>query len=93
MCRLCEGILQNRFVCDAVTATNPFATRRGFLKGAAASAGAAAAISLFATNRAAAQDQNQQGPPEDTGRAGRRYLIRGGSVMTMDAQWRRLRPG
>jgi cytosine/adenosine deaminase-related metal-dependent hydrolase len=88
MCRLCDAqIPQNRFLCDAVTSPTPVATRRRFLKGAAASAGAAAALNLFSPRRAAAQDQDQQGPPEDSGRPGRRYVIRGGSVMTMDPQW------
>src|SRR5204862_577945 len=61
---------------------NHFASRRSFLKGAAASSIAASAFNLFAARPAAAQDA----PPPDTGRQGRRYLIRGGSVMSMDPQ-------
>src|SRR2546423_1232141 len=49
---------------------------------AAASSIAASAFNLFAARPAAAQDA----PPPDTGRQGRRYLIRGGSVMSMDPQ-------
>jgi amidohydrolase family protein len=36
---------------------------------------------LFSPRPAAAHDDD---PPEDTGRRGRRYIIRGGSVMSMD---------
>src|SRR5438067_2151884 len=71
MCRL----------CDAGRPQNHFASRRNFLKGTAA-AGAAAGLNLFAPRPAAADD----GPPSDMGRPGRRILIRGGSVMSMDPQ-------
>src|SRR2546422_6163053 len=54
--------------------------RRDFLKTTTA-AGAAAGLSLFAARPAAAQDGDA---PEDSGRRGRRYIIRGGAVMTMD---------
>jgi cytosine/adenosine deaminase-related metal-dependent hydrolase len=56
-----------------------YASRRKFLKGAAATGLAATGLSLFAARPAAADD-----PPEGTGRPGRRYVIRGGSVMSMD---------
>src|SRR5258708_5616445 len=62
---------------------NHFASRRNFLKGAAATGVAASALNLFAARTAAADDD---GPPADMGRDGRRYLIRGGSVMSMDPQ-------
>jgi 5-methylthioadenosine/S-adenosylhomocysteine deaminase len=69
MCKLCgEGKLQNHF-----------GSRRNFLKGAAATGAAAAALNLFAARPAAADDA-----PEGSGRPGRRYVIRGGSVMSMD---------
>jgi len=58
------------------------ASRRNFLKGAAATGFAASGMSLFAPRPAAAHDDD--GPPQDTGRPGRRYLIRGGSVMSID---------
>jgi len=54
--------------------------RRDFLKASTATAAAAAGMSLFAARPAAADG----GPPEDHGRHGRRYVIRGGHVMTMD---------
>src|SRR5579864_851475 len=54
-------------------------SRRNFLRAAAAAP--AAAASLFATRPAAAETRD---PPDDSGRLGRRYVIRGGSVMSMD---------
>jgi cytosine/adenosine deaminase-related metal-dependent hydrolase len=74
MCKLChQGILQNHF-----------GSRRNFLKGAAAAGVAAAGLNLFALRPAAAQFADAADPPEDTGRLNRRYVIRGGSVMSMD---------
>jgi 5-methylthioadenosine/S-adenosylhomocysteine deaminase len=58
------------------------ASRRTFLKGAAASGIAASALSLFGPRPAQADD----GPPQGSGRPGRRYVIRNGSVMSMDPQ-------
>jgi cytosine/adenosine deaminase-related metal-dependent hydrolase len=55
--------------------------RRDFLKASTATAAAAAGMSLFAARPAAAHDDDG---PEDTGKRGRRYIIRGGHVMTMD---------
>jgi cytosine/adenosine deaminase-related metal-dependent hydrolase len=72
MCRLCdEGRPQNHF-----------ASRRNFLKGTAAFGATAAGLNLFAARPAAADD----GPPSDMGKPGRRIIIRGGSVMSMDPQ-------
>jgi 5-methylthioadenosine/S-adenosylhomocysteine deaminase len=69
MCRLCEqGKLQEHF-----------SSRRHFLKAAAATGITAAGLNLFAT-RPAVADQ----PPADCGKPGRRYVIRGGSVMSLD---------
>lgn len=62
---------------------NHSASRRNFLKGAAASGLAASGLNLFAPRPAAANDGDA---PSDSGRPGRRYLIRGGSVMSMDPQ-------
>jgi len=67
------GNLQNHY----------FASRRDFMKGAAAIAATTAGPGLFAARPAAADDGNA---PEGTGRPGRRYVIRGGSVMSMDPQ-------
>jgi 5-methylthioadenosine/S-adenosylhomocysteine deaminase len=80
MCKLCyQGMLQNRF-----------GSRRNFLKGAAATGVAAASLNLFASRPAAAQLASSTNlassanPPQDSGKPGRRYVIRGGSVMSMD---------
>src|SRR5262245_30522913 len=59
-----------------------FTSRRNFLKGATATCVAASALNLFAPRPAAADD----GPPDGMGRDGRRILIRGGAVMSMDPQ-------
>src|SRR5262245_20373978 len=69
MCRL----------CDLRSPQSHFVSRRDFLKGSAA-AGVAASLGLFAPRPAAADDN----PPSDTGKSGRRYVIQGGSVMSMD---------
>src|SRR6266481_1520878 len=72
MCKLCDrGSLQNHY----------FASRRDFLKGTAAIGATTAGLSLFAARPASADDDDA---PEATGRPGRRYVIRGGSVMSMD---------
>src|ERR1700724_2114868 len=74
MCRL----------CDAGKPQDHSGSRRNFLKGAAATgvAGAAATgLNLFAARPAAADSDDA---PRDSGRPGRRYVIRGGSVMSMD---------
>jgi len=69
MCKLCdEGFPQNHY------------GRRDFLKTTAATGMAAAGAGLFAARPAAADD----GGPEDTGKRDRRYIIRGGAVMSMD---------
>jgi 5-methylthioadenosine/S-adenosylhomocysteine deaminase len=69
MCKLCdEGLPQNHF-----------GSRRNFLKSALATGVAAAGLNLFAARPAIADD-----PPMDSGRPGRRYVIRGGSVMSLD---------
>jgi len=72
MCRL----------CDERRVRKHFGSRRNFLKGVAATGVAATGLSLFAARPAAADDGT--GPPDDHGRPGRRYVIRGGSVMSMD---------
>jgi len=72
MCKLCDrGSLQNHY----------FASRRDFLKGTAAIGATTAGLSLFAARPASADDDDA---PEGAGRPGRRYVIRGGSVMSMD---------
>ena len=59
-----------------------FASRRNFLKGTAATGVAATALGLFGSRPAVADD----GPPNDSGRPGRRYVLRNGYVMTMDPE-------
>jgi cytosine/adenosine deaminase-related metal-dependent hydrolase len=73
MCKFCDQQTRSRF-----------GSRRDFLKGAAAVSVAAAGVNLFAPRPAAAQFANPADPPEASGRAGRRYVIRGGAVMSMD---------
>jgi 5-methylthioadenosine/S-adenosylhomocysteine deaminase len=69
MCRL----------CDERRARKHLGSRRSFLKGAVATGFAAAGLNLFATRPAMADD-----PPIGSGEPGRRYIIRGGSVMSLD---------
>jgi cytosine/adenosine deaminase-related metal-dependent hydrolase len=57
-------------------------SRRDFLKISTAAGAAAAGLGLFAARPAAAHDDH--GAPDHTGRPGRRYVIRGGHVMSMD---------
>jgi cytosine/adenosine deaminase-related metal-dependent hydrolase len=56
-------------------------SRRDFLKVSAATGVAAAGLSLFSAAPAAADADDA---PRDSGRSGRRLLIRGGHVMSMD---------
>jgi cytosine/adenosine deaminase-related metal-dependent hydrolase len=56
-------------------------SRRDFLKTATVTGVAAAGLNLFGTRPAIADGA---APPEGSGRSGRRYVIRGGSVMSMD---------
>ena len=55
--------------------------RRDFLKASTAAAAGAGAMGLFTSSTAQAHDD---GPPQDTGHRNRRYVIRGGHVMSMD---------
>jgi len=71
MCKLCDdGIPQDHS-----------SSRRDFLKATVATGVAASGVNLLAARPAAA---DRGDPPEDHGRRGRRYIIRGGSVMSMD---------
>jgi 5-methylthioadenosine/S-adenosylhomocysteine deaminase len=72
MCRL----------CDAGLPQDHSGSRRNFLKTAAATGVAASALDLLIAGQAKAHDDDRE--PEDSGGHGRRYLIRGGAVMTMD---------
>ncbi|PYE82441.1 amidohydrolase family protein [Pseudoroseicyclus aestuarii] len=64
-------------MCDLCRSAGP--TRRSFLRYAAAGAASMAAMPAFLTGSAAAQ-----GLPQGIGTEGRRTLIRGGHVMSMD---------
>jgi 5-methylthioadenosine/S-adenosylhomocysteine deaminase len=68
-------------LCDNGQPRNHFGSRRDFLRGAAAAGAVAASADLFAPRPAAADE-----PPMASGRPGRRYVIRGGSVMSLDPQ-------
>jgi cytosine/adenosine deaminase-related metal-dependent hydrolase len=68
-------------LCNAGFRQNHFSSRRNFLKGAAATGVAASGLNLFAPRPAAADDDDG---PQGSGGPGRRYVIRGGAVMTMD---------
>jgi cytosine/adenosine deaminase-related metal-dependent hydrolase len=58
--------------------------RRDFLKASTAAAAGAAGMGLFSAPARADDDDDRVDPPQDSGRRGRRYVIRGGHVMTMD---------
>ncbi len=74
MCKLCdEGNPQDH--------SGSQLGRRDFLKATAATGVAAAGLNLFAARPAAADVGD---PPADSGKPGTRYVIRGGSVMSMD---------
>ena len=80
MCRLCDQGRPQNHRWDS----HRWDSRRGFLKATAAAATAASAggLTLFAPRSARAHGDG--GPPEGNGRHGHRYLIKGGSVMSMD---------
>jgi 5-methylthioadenosine/S-adenosylhomocysteine deaminase len=81
MCILCKaGMLRRHF--GQTPGVGLRSTRRGFMAGAvAAGATTAASLSLFAPRPTTAQVGM---PPQGTGTPGRRYVIKGGAVMTMD---------
>jgi cytosine/adenosine deaminase-related metal-dependent hydrolase len=83
MCKLCdEGKPQDHTDSDA---DSPGGSRRDFLKTSAALGVGAAGLGLFAGRPAAAHDDDRDDDhPRDGGRHGRRYIIRGGHVMSMD---------
>ena len=82
MCRMCdEGRPQVHD--DSQDHSSPIrASRRDFLKASTIGAVAAAGSSLLTASPAAAQAASVA--PVDTGKPGRRYIIRGGAVMSMD---------
>jgi 5-methylthioadenosine/S-adenosylhomocysteine deaminase len=76
MCRLCDQGRPQIHNDDNDKRWNP---RRGFLKASAAAGG----MALFA-NAAQADNDERGRAPEHSGRHDRRYVIRGGAVMSMD---------
>jgi len=84
MCKLCdEGKPQDH-------ADSPRGSRREFLKASTAIGVGAASLNLFATRNAGAHGRDDdrgddhEDAPRDSGRHRRRYIIRGGAVMSMD---------
>jgi cytosine/adenosine deaminase-related metal-dependent hydrolase len=71
MCHLCDQGIRNRHVHSQ----RKLSSRRSFLKRAVATTG----LALLAPRPAVADDR-----PPASGTAGHRYIIRGGSVMSMD---------
>jgi len=87
MCKLCdEGKPQphDRPAHGAETPpdTRRWSARRGFLKASAAGTAAAGAMALFTPRPAEAHGDDNE--PSHSGHNGRRYLIRGGAVLSMD---------
>src|SRR5262249_30690544 len=85
MCILCNAGMPQRHFGLRRDLRSRLTSRRGFLGGAAATTGAAAAgLSLFRPRPAKADDD----APGGSGRPGKRYVIQGGAVMTMDGyEW------
>ena len=80
MCTLCDqGRPQDHSISQDRSPRRSQLGRRDFLK---VSTAAAAGMSLFSAPMARADDRDDA--PNDTGRRGRRYIIRGGHVMSMD---------
>src|SRR4051812_28052078 len=79
MCTLCE---EGRPQDHGDSQDRSQLGRRDFLKASTATAAAAAGMSLFSAPPALANAGAE--PPRDSGRPGRRYVIRGGHVMSMD---------
>ncbi len=69
-------------LCDAGNPQDHYGSRRDFLKAATTTGVAAAGLNLFTAQPASATDGDDG--PDDSGRPGRRYIIRGGHVMSMD---------
>ena len=80
MCKLCdEGKPQNH---SALPSTSKSDSRRDFLKASTAAAFAAAGSNFLTAPAVAAPPSDV--PPPGAGQPGRRYIIKGGYVMTMD---------
>jgi 5-methylthioadenosine/S-adenosylhomocysteine deaminase len=89
MCIFCKAGMLRRHFGQQRSFGSALSSRRGFLAGAAATGAAAAGLNLFTSRPTTAQLAAQFGaqnavPPPGTGLPGTRYVIKGGSVMTMD---------
>ena len=83
MCTLCDqGRPQDHCASPKDPTGRSQLGRRDFLKASTATAASAAGLSLFNAPAARADDRDEA--PRDSGRRGRRYIIRGGHVMSMD---------
>jgi cytosine/adenosine deaminase-related metal-dependent hydrolase len=71
-------------LCDAGQPQDHSGARRRFLKATATTGFGLGAAGLFTGAHAKNDNDDDQGRPEDSGNHGRRYLIRGGAVMSMD---------
>src|SRR4051812_30426396 len=80
MCRMCDEGKPSDHTDSPHD--SPRGSRRNFLKASTATAVAAAGLNLLTATPAAAQANSDA--PSDSGKPGRRYIIRGGSVMSMD---------
>ena len=69
-------------LCDAGQPQDHSVSRRDFIRTAAVTGTVAAGTALLGAQPASAQAATT---PRDTGMAGRRYVIRGGAVLSMDA--------
>src|SRR3989475_2945961 len=74
MCKLCDEV-------NPQNHSRSSRSRRDFFKATAAAGVAAAGFNPFAARPAAADGGD---PPAESGQPGRRYVIRGGSVMSLD---------
>ena len=80
MCKLCDEGKPQDHGTDGADGQR-WNSRRGFLKASGATAAAAGGLALFQASAATADEGRE---PEHSGRLGRRYVIRGGAVMSMD---------
>jgi cytosine/adenosine deaminase-related metal-dependent hydrolase len=78
MCTMCEGGTHRE------AAASPRESRRDFLRTATVTGIAAAGLGLLGAGTAAAKNDDDDESPRDSGRRGRRYVIRNGYVMSMD---------
>ena len=70
-------------LCDAGQPQDHSAPRRRFLKTTATTGLGLGAAGLFTGAQAKNDHDDDRGRPEDSGHHGRRYLIRGGAVMSI----------